>query len=440
LILCCVVASLLAWRFRDSGLVNQIPVLQRLTHISATENRSTTERLLSWGSALRGFRDHPLMGWGYDNVYYALNRYYDPRHIQTSPFLRDTTETWFDKSHNFFIDLLVERGIIGVMAYFLLLGVIARSLWWMADKHLAICLAGGLIAYLLSNVVAFDGFGSLFGFFLTLACIMSLGDPRPLARLQSLLNRGRNVSKSRKGQPLPRRRPALKMLAVLVLLAAGLYLQVEIAIANHGYFQAQTAFAQDPALGVALYADAFDHFSPYDAREKLNCAYLIVQSVINKRPASQSFDAGMLVMRLTAEALAAHPHDAAFYMILNDLYNGLALYVNPEFASQAEAFGKKALELSPTRQEAMYHLGRSYVIRNESGRAVELNRRMLQDADFPLGHWFLGLSLLQNNQRDEAMKEIRKAIEMGYQLNAADTKTLKDLLGEKEYSALTAGK
>jgi hypothetical protein len=66
-----------------------------------------------------------------------------------------------------------------------------------------------------------------------------------------------------------------------------------------------------------------------------------------------------------------------------------------------------------------------------------LNRRMLQSADFPLGHWLLGLSLLQNNQREEAKAEIRKAIEMGYQLTASDSDTLKGLLGEKEFAELT---
>lgn len=88
----------------------------------------------------------------------------------------------------------------------------------------------------------------------------------------------------------------------------------------------------------------------------------------------------------------------------------------------------------------MMHLGRTYVILNEPNKAVELNRRMLQDADFPLGHWLLGLSLLQNNQREEADKEIRGAIQMGYQLTASDIAMLKSLLGEKEAADLAAGK
>ncbi len=440
-VLCLVAGAALVWHYRDSSFVAQNPLLQRLTHISASESVATSERLLTWKSGVRGFGDHPVLGWGHDNVYYALNKYYDPRHVQYSPFLLQTEATWFDKSHNFYIDLLVERGIVGFLAYLALLGVIAVSLWRMPDRRLAICLAGAMIAYLASLAVAFDSFGSLFGFFLTLGCIGSLGNLEPVARIKALFERKHPTAKRNPKQVEPvRRAPALKIMLVLVLLGIGLYLQVEMAIANHKCLQAQAAFAQDPGIGVALYQDAFEHFSPYDAKEKLNCAYLIVNSVINKRQSSRAFEAGPLIMRLTREALAAHPQDVAFYMVLNDMYNGLAIYVSRDYARDAETFGRKALELGPNRQDVMFQLGRTYVIQNQAGLAVELNRRMLRNAEFPLGHWLLGLSLLQNNQRDEAKQEIRKAIAMGYSLNANDVTTLKGLLGEAEFSEMTTAK
>jgi len=442
LLLCAVLALPVLYHYRDSGLVSRIPLLRRMTHLSAAENISTSVRLMSWNSALRGFWDHPLFGWGTNNIYYTLNKYYDPRHIRVSPNLRDNLEdTWFDKSHSFFIDVLVERGVLGLLFYILLLAVIARSLWRMRDRPLAGCLAAGLAAYLISNAVAFESFGSLMGFFMTVACILSLGEPEPLARLQSWFTRQPRDVRTRKKQAVQaRKRPILALTLLLAVPAAALYMTVETAIANHKYVQARSVFAQDPAVGTSIYIDAFAHFSPYEAREKLNCAYLIVNSVINKRQVSQAFDAGMLIMRLTAEALEAHPQDAAFYMILNDIYNGLTLYVNREFAQQAEIFGRRAVELSPNRQEAIFQLARTYVIRKEPGRAVDLNRRMLQSADFPFGHWLLGLSLLENKQREEAKQEIRKAIGMGYQMTAADAGTLKSLLGEKEFAEVSARK
>lgn len=440
-ILCLVLASALTWHYRDSSLVNRIPVLQRLTHISTEESLTTFTRLRSWGAGLRALGDHPLFGWGYDNVYYALNKYYDPRLIRVTPFVATSAETWFDKSHNFFVDLIVERGLIGFLGYCLLLWIIARSLWRMTDRRLTICLGGGLVAYLVSNAFAFDVFGSLFGFFLSLAVIASVCDLETPVWIRSLFDRKRNVSKARENQLIQAKpKPLLKIFLVLAALAAGVYLQVEIAIANHRCMQAKVTFLQDPAVGVSFCLDAFEHFSPYNARQKLDCASLLVNSAITKRKASQSFNAGSLVIRFTQEALAAHPQDADYYITLNDLFNGLAFYTNRDLAKDAEVFGEKALELSPKRQEAMYHLGQTLLILDKSSQAVELYRRMLQYADFPLGRWVLGLSLLQDKQPDEAKKEIRTAIKTGYQPTAGDITTLRRFISEKEASELTAGK
>ncbi len=442
LVIVILLAAAGAWRYRDSTMVGRFPVLYRLTHISPSENISTYVRLLSWRSGARGFQDHPLLGWGYDNIYYALNRYYDPRLIQLSPFLQDTTETWYDKSHNYWIDLLVERGAIGVMAFLLVLWVIAGNLWKMKDRRLALCLAGGLMAHWASSTVAFNSFGSLFGFYLTLAIAAAAGDASPWKRLNPYLQRRRLASRPRKdrAQAVVPRNLFWKLSAIAVILVIGIFLQVEMAIANHGYLQARIAFPQDASTGIALYQDAFEHFSPYAPEEKMNCAYLIVTTVVEKRKVSQSFEAGPLLWRLTGEALAAHPLDARYYITLNDMYNKMALYLNPDYAREAEILGKKALELSPNRQEAMLHLGRTYIIRNQAGMAVELNRRMLQAADFPLGRWLLGLSLLQDNQDEEARKEITRALESGYKLNETDVATLKGLMSEEEFDELTAGR
>ena len=65
---------------------------------------------------------------------------------------------------------------------------------------------------------------------------------------------------------------------------------------------------------------------------------------------------------------------------------------------------------------------------------------MLQDAEFPLGHWALGLSLLENKQLDEAKKEIRRAIELGFQLNTENAKILKDYVGKPSFQASCVNK
>lgn len=427
------------WHYRNTEVVSRVPMLNRLTRLSPAENISTQIRLFAWRSALRGFADKPLVGWGPRNVYYVLNEYYDPRHVQSAPDFRDRTATWYDKTHNAYLDLLAEGGLLGLGAFLALAAVVVRSLWRMTDRPLALCLSGGLAGYAVTNLVAFDGFGSLLALFFTLAAI-SL-EERPLD-----LRRWRRADAGRKSKSRAPRAAAgsdrllhrLTACAAGVVVLIAIYANVQIARANHGYFMARSAFEQDPGTGITLYEEAFQRFSPYHANEKIECAYLTVSSAIAKRPSSRSFDAGSLVLKLTGEALRSHPRDAQFYLLLNDMYNGLAVYGDRRLAEDAERFGKRALELSPGRQEAMFTLGRTYIIKGEAPKAVQINRRMVQEyPDFALGHWFLGLSYLSNSQRDEARKEIRDALQRGYRFqNQEEIDTVKPLFDEKEFAQL----
>jgi O-antigen ligase len=81
------------WHFRSSPTVSGVPLLSRLTHYSPGDDPSTRNRMLSWRAALRAFADAPVLGIGHDNVYYALNRYYDPRRIQFTYNFRDRSES-----------------------------------------------------------------------------------------------------------------------------------------------------------------------------------------------------------------------------------------------------------------------------------------------------------------------------------------------------------
>ncbi len=424
------------WYFRDAPLVKRVPVLTRLTRMSPGESTTTKNRLLAWRSALRGFQQDPLLGSGHDNVYYVLNRYYDPRQVQFAENFTQRSETWYDKTHNYYLDLLVEKGLAGVLAFLALVFAVVGSLRRLPDRSMALCAAGALAGYLAGNAVAFDGFGSLFGLFLTLGAVSIFEDPIPPSRRRHLSRHERTKDKG------PGSAKGVRVFAACgagVLALCALYANVEMARAIHGYFLARSAFLQDPAAGISRYEDAFRRFSPYHAGEKLNCAYLAVNSVITNRAASRSFDAGELVLRLSREALAAHPNDAQYYVLLNDMYNGLTMYADKGFGAQAEAFGRRALELSPNRQEAMFTLARTYVIAGEPRKAVELNRRMVEaDPDFGLGHWFLGLSLMADNQRDNARREIQRALEAGYRFQSPqEMEAVKSLFSESEFAALS---
>jgi O-antigen ligase len=439
----CGVAGL--WISRNSNFVQSNPLLWRLTRMSYEQNASTRARVMAWRSGLLSFSDHPLSGWGPRNVYYGLNKYYDPGQVQFTAGFQDRTETWYDKSHNAYIDLLAEEGVLGLIALVLLALTVTRALWRMPDRFLSICLTGALVAYAVSNITAFDTYGSLLAVFLVLAVISIFEVP---VELRLPLGKNRRLAQKRprkQSSRVPAGRgwihPAL-LVCVLFLMVLALYGTIEIAQADHNCFLARDIFLRDAAAGIAYYDDAFEHFSPYNAREKVLCAYLIVHAAVTGSPSSRSFNAGRLVVECAMDAARARPLDTDVFVRLNEIYNSMALHADKGFANQAEAFGRRALELSPLRQEAAFTLGRTYVIKGEPARAVELNAKIVGAyPEFSTGHWFLGLSHLANEDRDNAKREIRTALGMGYRFQTPkEADTVKELFGEAGYAELMKGR
>lgn len=70
---------------------------------------SLRPRFWTWGSALAGIIERPVLGWGPENFPYVFDKYYNPNHYGV--------ETWFDRAHNFFLEYLVSGGVVLLLAY-----------------------------------------------------------------------------------------------------------------------------------------------------------------------------------------------------------------------------------------------------------------------------------------------------------------------------------
>ncbi len=90
---------------------------------SVLAGQSSASRFLVWKEALQGFMDRPFLGFGENNFIFVFQRHFDPRlyHGQED-------STWFDKSHNEFLDRLALGGIAGFLAYLCMLLVVPFTL------------------------------------------------------------------------------------------------------------------------------------------------------------------------------------------------------------------------------------------------------------------------------------------------------------------------
>lgn len=133
-------------------------VSERFSSIDAEEgerDESAESRFVFWAIAIAKFYESPVVGYGYRTVQ-------DPR---INPHEMDT--------HNYYVKMLVERGLVGFITFLILLRVywslIKRNLDWDEGDNivngLMLGMAGGLVALMLGNM-----FGDRFSHYPVITC------------------------------------------------------------------------------------------------------------------------------------------------------------------------------------------------------------------------------------------------------------------------------
>lgn len=124
---------------------------QRLFNLGGS---NTEARLIQWKIALKGYKDFPVFGVGPENYYYISNKYYDPEIFQYD-------RSWFDKPHNYLLEILVTTGIVGFSMYLGILGLLGWGLFkgyrngLLSLSEFCILLSA-LLVYQIQNLSVFD--------------------------------------------------------------------------------------------------------------------------------------------------------------------------------------------------------------------------------------------------------------------------------------------
>ena len=106
-----VVLTGLLYTVRLSPVMNELG-LARFFNITF-DNISTQSRFWTWGAAIDGFKERPILGWGPENFGRVFDKYFNTNHFIPN----EASETWYDRAHNVFFDYLVETGLLGLVSY-----------------------------------------------------------------------------------------------------------------------------------------------------------------------------------------------------------------------------------------------------------------------------------------------------------------------------------
>jgi len=156
------------FQIRDTPIMKKL-AFSRFFNITFS-NLSTQSRFWSWQSALKGWQERPLLGWGPENFSRVFDKYFDTRHFVPGV----PSDTWYDRAHSVFFDYLTETGILGLLSYLGIFVVFYIEFFRHGSRFGIPLVAAALVfsmpvAYLVQGLVIFDVLPIYLNLFLFLA-------------------------------------------------------------------------------------------------------------------------------------------------------------------------------------------------------------------------------------------------------------------------------
>lgn len=172
LLLAAVLLSTSFFYFRDNLQTSNIESVRRLASISL-QDATVKNRLTAWKWGLQSFQNHWLLGVGLENFNYEYNKYFTP----------DINESWFDRTHNIYLDQLVQNGIFGLILYLAIFIYLFYKLFSIRKYNFTVfsVFIAMLTAYGIHNFFVFDALSTAFLYFFIIAFVSFVANKNNIA-------------------------------------------------------------------------------------------------------------------------------------------------------------------------------------------------------------------------------------------------------------------
>lgn len=422
----------LAMALRSTSFVQNSPYLKRVTDFSA-QTTTVQTRFWAWSAGFKGWGENVktvTVGWGPENFNIPFSKYFNPKFF-TGP----GAETFFDRAHNMFVEVLVTMGALGLLAY---LSMFAMLFWMLirmmrfSDERriIGIGFTAMTVAYLIHNAFIFDTSANFITFFLLIAFVAhiamrGLNDSNLEPRISNL----RSISWTG-GQ---------KMIATILAFGAVITVyatNIRPAVANFATTRAIVAGWQgDWATAVAKFRQSIAYDTPgrYEFRHRF-AQYLL--GVSTSEDVSRVSDFQPVAIGIIADIdknIAENPMDYLPYLYQSRLYIMLGKNdAKSAYNDKALEKSMKALEISPTFVRTYYEVAQAYINKGDLSTALQWFVKA-KDLNPNVGttYWYMGIVRYQIAAKTEDMKGIKEAVgylttavERGYGLSESDGQKL----------------
>ena len=355
---------------RSQSWVANIPTLGRLLSTNLSGDTLST-RFIAWNIAVEGWKERPIFGWGPNNFFYAFNKYYNPKSLESG-----YTETWFDNAHNILLNTLTVQGIFGFFCYLSIFIVAAVSLWRnqrLREKNLHVVVIGlaFLAAHLVQNVTVFENPTSYLYFIFLLAFINSL------TRIFSE-NANQDAGHPTETKGTIDKKIGLPLLSIIFSLAVALIyiFNWQPARANMQTFSALNALYRDPMSGLAVAREVLNFSSPHidDIRSDLSRAALqLLNSSYQRMGKEKSIEFLDVFYNNLQKNVSLHHLDIRNQISLASLSQlGWMISQDGKYVYEGKKYLEEAAVYSPRRQQILYMLSMFKLQVGETDSAIKL--------------------------------------------------------------------
>jgi len=415
--------------FKDKPVLQKfVPSISGLTSISFSSGTVQT-RLLAWQSAWQGIKERSFQGWGWGNYGVVFDKNYNPQFLKYG-----FSETVWDKPHNWLLEVGVTSGMGGVIVYLAIL--FFAGFYLLKNKNFI--LFATTVAHFIANLFLFETTNSLILWFLFLAFVSASDEFSCHPRVS-----GDSVVNERIGLPdssLRKNNKARRGFILFAILIIFYLLFFNFRSFKSSYFMRQAELSSTLMEWTGFVDKALSFKVPFLSE---NAVFLAEQfTKFDKAGAianSQELEKTVLKIAAVLEkGVQNYPDDLSFPIWAGQVYLVLGEKFNERYYYQAEENLLKAEKISPNKQEVLFLLGRLYLLKKDFGKALDFQNKAVAAApEINISHWFLGLTYVAQGERAAGLKEIEKAIELGYSLTVDQKLYVLDIYAlEKNYSKL----
>ncbi len=393
----------LAFIFRTSKLVSNIPALGRLFSTSISE-LTGGPRLIAWKIAVDSWKERPVFGWGPNNFFYAFNKYYNPRSLEFG-----YGETWFDSAHNIILNTLTVQGVFGVIIY---LGIFVIAILTLLnlyrtgkiDKHWFAVGGSFLVAHLAQNVTVFENPTSYMYFMFWLAMINHLAS-------KGTEDVGRTITGDKSIGA-----GAVILTGIIVSIIIFVF-NIQPARANMLTLKVLKSLNTNPAGSVEIMREALSFNSPHIDDIRSDISRLAMQTIsanAEKIGSAKSMEIFTVADEELRKNLILHPLDIRNHIILSQLSQAAyEITKDSKYVGQTEQLFKDAITFSPKRQQLLFGLSTIYMQMGKLDESVRLLEQAMNDnPKIGESYWRLAYIYYMAGEYEKA-KEVMSLAEEG---------------------------